>query len=247
MLSYKSVAYLLFFSLFASACSKRIVSSGGKVWYSPNDKQPFQENVNSGVKTDEFDNEIFIKGGAGKNDNFSSPTRTQTDKNIEQAVNSSFSSSQSSALQISERKQSGQVDLTNDYINKNNSKKSLNSTNETQSGSIIFGNTATTSQCNVCQNAVVALPAQEKPVPKKEPKFAEKVSYKIQCGNYVNKQKAQDIANNLKKNGIKDVVVNSEGYTYKIFAGDFGNKDEGQEVFAKIKGLGYDDIFWVYR
>ena len=243
MLSCKSAVYWLFVLFVIASCNKRIVSSSGKVWYSPSDKQPFQDSV-SGVKMDEFDNETFIKGGSGKNENFSSVKQTRADKNIENAVNSSFSSSQSSVLQMNEQKQNGQVDLTNNYINKNNSKKSSNGASEMQSGSIILGSNSNTSQCNVCQNNVVVSETKNQ---KKNEKVGEKISYKIQCGNYVNRQKAQDIAKDLKKNGISDVVVKDEGYTYKIFAGNYSNKDDGQDVFAKIKGLGYSDVFWVYR
>ncbi|GEM_PF-3634634 len=250
MLNYKSVAYLLFFSLFVSACSKRIVSSNGKVWYSPSDRQPFQSSTGSAVKTDEFDNEIFIKGGSSsENANQANISQSSSDKQIEKALNNSFSVSQKSALQQQETNKSGQIDLTKNYTNGRNSVRQQNNTNsEVQSGSIVFKTKSEVSECNPCQkvNNYNARPKEEiKQVVKVN--AVEKVSYKIQCGNYVNRQKAQDIANNLKKNGVSDVVVKDEGYTYKIFAGNFSNKEEGQNVFAKIKDLGYDDAFWVYK
>ena len=218
--------------LFLCGCSKTI-RHGDSIWWQPKDKNGYQQNFTS------QDNKSVFKESSDQKKSYQFNTDVFANQKKSNENNNDFDLNQ--ALNQNAKK--------SELAKKDNPKE------DTRSVIPVVKEVKEEKKCNCpvirdddlrnknnCSLNIVD----------EGNKTSGKKSYKIQCGYFESKERADLVANKIRQSGIKDVkVIKNDGIQnderYRVLVGDFKSKNEGMEIWSKINNLDFiEGEFWIY-
>ena len=237
----------LFLILALVGCNKSIRLGSGKTLYQPSEKPEVNDlgtTYNSDIVSTNEKSSYFYK--SANNVDVYGGKQNNNDRFLTKAVNNTSSVSKKSVNTANyQGNQSNELnsDLKNE--NKNHQYKSEYKSEDYAKNTVILL-PAQNNDCN-CQKKV-----EDKPLKKNDKKIEDDElddttkSYRIQCGNYINKKAADNLKSNLENKGFSNIKVVRNGNNYLVLMGSYNSKSEGYEISKKLENIG-QDYFWVYR